>query len=325
MQLNEIEQYKYKIRIYFNAIGGTAVFIFAVLQIVREDYLTGIISLLGVMYFILIVCILKKRHHYLWQGRGFAFIVPITIFNTLNLHPEYGIYWAYVGIISFFLLLEFKDACISVVIFDLGVFYLTYLHFDRTVELRIYASLLIITAFSITISFLINRLLNTLSQLINRDSLTNALNRHTFHSSINETIYAFERFQTPASLFIFDLDFFKKVNDAYGHLKGDEVLVTVSKTIQARLRDSDKLFRYGGEEFAVLLAHTNEEDALSLAEELRRLVERQNYNIEQTVTISGGISGVRDKDNAQNWIERCDKALYAAKHSGRNKVILAND
>lgn len=325
MQLNEIEQYKYKIRIYFNMIGGIAVFIFSILQMVREDYLTGIISLLGVLYFILITCTLKRRRIYLWKGRGFALIVPITIFNTLHLHPEYGIYWTYVGIISFFLLLEFKDACISVVLFDIGVFYLTYLHFDLPVELRIYASLLIVTVFSILISFLINRLLNTLSQLINRDSLTGSLNRHTFHSSINETIYAYERFQTPASLFIFDLDFFKKVNDAYGHLKGDEVLVTVSKTIKARLRDSDKLFRYGGEEFAVLLAHTREADAFNLADELRLLVERQNYNIEQTVTISGGISGVRDEDNAQSWIERCDKALYAAKHSGRNKVIMAND
>lgn len=323
MHLNEIEQYKYKIRLYFNAIGGIAVFIFSILQITREDYLTGLISLIGVTYFVLVICTLKKRQHYLWQGRGFALIVPITIFNTLNLHPEYGIYWVYVGIISFFLLLEFKDACISVVLFDAGVFYLTYLHFDLSAELRIYASILIVTVFSALISLLINRLLRTLSRLINHDSLTDALNRHTFHCSINETIYAYKRFQTPSSLFIFDLDFFKKVNDLYGHLKGDEVLVTVAKTIQNRLRDSDKLFRYGGEEFAVLLAHTNEEDAFKLAEELRSLVEQQNYNIEQPVTISGGVSSVRESDNAQDWIARCDKALYKAKSSGRNRVVTA--
>ena len=323
MQLNEIEQYKYKIRLYFNAIGGISAFIFSTLQFVREDYLTGLISLLGVAYFSIVICVLNKRNHYLWQGRGFALFIPITILNTVNLHPEYGIYWAYVGIISFFLLLELKDACVSVILFDSCLFYLTYRHYDLPVQLRIYASLLIVTVFSIILSLLINRLLSTLSRLINRDSLTDALNRHTFHSSINETIYAFERFQTPAALFIFDLDFFKKVNDVYGHLKGDEVLVTVSKTIQARLRDSDKLFRYGGEEFAVLLAHTNEEDAFKLAEELRMLVEQQDYNIDQPVTISGGVSSVLDSDSAQNWIERCDKALYEAKHSGRNKVIIA--
>lgn len=323
MYTNEIEQYKYKIRLYFNAIGGIAAFIFSTLQIVREDYITGLISLLGVMYFITVICILSKRHHYLWQGRGFALFIPITILNTLNLHPEYGIYWTYVGIICFFLLLEFKDACISAIIFDACVFYLTSLHYDLPVQLRIYASLFIVTIFSLILSLLVNRLLSTLNRLVSRDSLTNTLNRHTFHSSIDETIYTFTRFKIPASLFIFDLDFFKKVNDVYGHLKGDEVLVIISKTLQDRLRDSDKLFRYGGEEFAVLLAHTNEEDAFKLAEELRMLVEQQNYNIDQPVTISGGVSSVRDSDNAQDWIERCDKALYEAKHSGRNNVIIA--
>jgi diguanylate cyclase (GGDEF)-like protein len=319
---NEIEQYKFNIHLYFNALGGIAAFLFCVIQGVRGDTITAFISLLGGVYFTIIIYTLVKKHHYLWKGRVFVLFIPITILNILHIHPEFGIFWAYVGIISFFLLLEFKDACISVVIFDALTFYLVNLNYPLPVQLRIYATLLLVTIFTFLLSFFINRLLLTLNVLVTRDSLTNALNRHTFHTSIENTLSTFLRYKTPASLFIFDLDKFKSINDTYGHQTGDRVLVTVSKTIQNRLRGSDRLFRYGGEEFAVLLVQTGQDDAFKLAEELRTLVEKQKYNIDRAVTISGGVSEVREADSVNSWIERCDMALYEAKSGGRNKVIM---
>ena len=322
MVINEIEQYRYNIRLYFNILGCIAAFGFSALQFLRGDHITGLISFSGGIYFATVVYVLTVRHHYLWKGRGFVLFFPTTILHTLVLHPEYGIFWAYVGIISFFLLLEFKDACISVVIFDALTFYLVNLNYPLPVQLRIYATLLLVTIFTFLLSFFINRLLLTLNVLVTRDSLTNALNRHTFHTSIENTLSTFLRYKTPASLFIFDLDKFKSINDTYGHQTGDRVLVTVSKTIQNRLRGSDRLFRYGGEEFAVLLVQTGQDDALKLAEELRTLVEKQEYNIDRAVTISGGVSEVREADSVNSWIERCDMALYEAKSGGRNKVIM---
>lgn len=321
MLTNEIEQYRYKLHLYFNALGCLFAFGFSVLQSLRGDHLTGLISFIGGIYFISVVYLLIKRHHYLWQGRGFVLFIPITMLNILNLHPEYGIYWIYVGIISFFLLLEFKDACISVVVFNTAAFYLISLHYPLPVQLRIYATLCLVSLFSFLLTLLINRLLQTLDTLVTQDPLTNALNRHTFHSSIKETLYSFSRNKIPASLFIFDLDHFKNINDSYGHQAGDRVLITLAKTLQNRLRDSDKLFRYGGEEFAVLFIHTTKEDASKLAEELRILIAQQEYNIDCPVTISGGVSEVCNTDNVTTWIERCDKALYEAKSTGRNKVI----
>jgi len=319
---NEIEQYRFNLHLYFNALGCASAFIFSVIQALRGDTITALISLLGGIYFTIIIYTLIKKHHYLWKGRVFVLFIPITMLNILHLHPEFGIFWAYVGIISFFLVLEFKDACISVVIFDALTFYLVSLHFPLPVQLRIYATLLLVTIFTILLSFSINRLLLTLNVLVTRDSLTNALNRHTFHTTIENTLNTYLRYKTPASLFIFDLDNFKSINDNYGHQTGDSVLVTVSEAIQNRLRGSDRLFRYGGEEFAVLLAQTGEEDAFKLAEELRIIVEQQDYKIDRAVTISGGVSEVRETDQVNSWIERCDMALYEAKSSGRNKVIM---
>lgn len=319
---NEIEQYRHNIHLYFNILGLISAICFSILQTLRGDHITGLISFIGGIYFVIVSYILIKQHHYLWKGRGYVLFIPITILNVLNLHPEYGIFLVYVGAISFFLLLEFKDACICAVIFNAGAFYLINIHYPWPIQLRIYPTLILVTLVTFILSFLINRLLNTLNILVTRDALTNAYNRHTFHTTIEETLYSFLRYKTPASLFIFDLDHFKMVNDNFGHQAGDSVLVKVSETIQNRLRDSDKLFRYGGEEFAVLLTQTSQEDAFKLAEELRILVERQEYNIDHPVTISGGISNARNADNVNTWIERCDKALYQAKSSGRNKVIV---
>ena len=104
----EIEQYRYNLHLYFNALGCVAAFGFSVLQLIRGDHLTGLISVIGGVYFVIVIYILIRQHHYLWKGRGFVLFIPITMLNIINLHPEYGIYWAYVGAISFFLLLEFN-------------------------------------------------------------------------------------------------------------------------------------------------------------------------------------------------------------------------
>ncbi len=319
--INEIEKFKYKLRLYLNSFGAVAAIGFAIIQGLRGDFATSSISLLGFFYFIIIICFLVRKKQYLWKGRGFALFIPITMINVTNVHPEFGIYWSYVGVMSFFLALELKDATISVSVFLAVIFYFVNTLYPFPVQLRIYASLSLVGIFSFLLSYLINRLLTEVNSLVIRDPLTNALNRHTFINSIEQSLSAFIRYNIPASLFIFDLDHFKKVNDQFGHQAGDKVLKMVCKTVQQRLREGDQLFRYGGEEFAVLLNHTNLPDAELLANELRQLVENQDVGIGRKVTISGGVSQVIDSDHVRSWIERCDKALYRAKSNGRNLVI----
>lgn len=113
------------------------------------------------------------------------------------------------------------------------------------------------------------------------------------------------------------------MNDSYGHQAGDEVLKEVSNMVKSRLRESDQFFRYGGEEFAVLIPHTNGKDGFSLAQNIRSLLECKHLAcINGPITISGGVSQVVDNDELKSWIERSDKALYEAKAKGRNQVIL---
>lgn len=320
----EILEFKLKLRLYLNSLGALASFGFAILQCLRGDLATGIISLLGFVYFSSVIYLLITKQHYLWQGRGFVLFIPITMLNIIYVHPEFGIYWAYVGVLSFFLVLELKDATISVSIFLLLTFYLVYCIYPLQVQYRIYATLFLVAIFSFLLSYLINRLLIEVNSLVTKDSLTNALNRHTFLTSIEQALKTFQRYQTPAALYIFDLDHFKKVNDDFGHPAGDKVLRTLSQLVQSRIRESDQLFRYGGEEFAVLLHHTQLQDAEHLADALRQLISDHDFGLDRPVTISGGVSNVNKTDNVSAWIERCDKALYQAKSKGRNQVIVAS-
>ena len=134
-----------------------------------------------------------------------------------------------------------------------------------------------------------------------------------------------------------DIDFFKKVNDTYGHSTGDFILKTVSKIIRSRLREYDIAARYGGEEFAILLPFTDETEAAMVAERLRKAVENKVIDIEKVntkndiktikITISLGIYQFKSADKTQDLLMNADKALYEAKESGRNmvKIYKKND
>ena len=139
-------------------------------------------------------------------------------------------------------------------------------------------------------------------------------------------IHEFKRYKEEWALLILDIDHFKKFNDDYGHQLGDKVLKSVAGTVRDSIRVSDQIFRYGGEEFVVILSRVNNKTTPQLAEKICREVERDYFvHNEQKlkVTISIGGAVVTDNDTEQSLFERADKAMYKAKHTGRNRVVMA--
>jgi diguanylate cyclase (GGDEF)-like protein len=118
---------------------------------------------------------------------------------------------------------------------------------------------------------------------------------------------------------ILDIDFFKKVNDTYGHLVGDEILKSVSALITKHIRAEDTFARWGGEEF-VLVLNVGLEKGFEIAENLRKYIEVETFNEVEGLTCSFGVTEYKEKDTLNSLIKRADKALYEAKESGRNKV-----
>jgi diguanylate cyclase (GGDEF)-like protein len=157
------------------------------------------------------------------------------------------------------------------------------------------------------------------------DSLTGVKNRSAFDDNFSRDIEFNRRKQSDLSLLVLDIDFFKNINDQYGHAVGDLVLKEIAATVEHTIRSSDALYRYGGEEFVVVLNDTNIAGALLLAKRIRRNVE--NLCIKSLkdvrITLSVGVSSMVEQDTPHSLFERADAALYQAKENGRNQVYTA--
>ena len=135
-----------------------------------------------------------------------------------------------------------------------------------------------------------------------------------------------QRHKQPLSVLMIDIDYFKRINDCYGHSAGDLVLVKIAQAIQMQLRSTDALFRYGGEEFLAVLPNTCEADALVVAERLRASLAALLINFageEISITASLGCATLGSDDSLSSLLQRSDVALYAAKRKGRNQVQVA--
>ncbi len=167
-----------------------------------------------------------------------------------------------------------------------------------------------------------------LRELVFRDGLTGLYNHRYFQEMVDREIDRAERYRTTFSLIMFDIDFFKKVNDTHGHPNGDLVLMNIAHVVQNAVRPSDIVARYGGEEFAVILPETDESGLKIFAERLRRSVERMATLIDRKeiqVTISVGgtcYPASAGKTDKKKIIDTADHALYASKNAGRNCVTL---
>lgn len=160
-----------------------------------------------------------------------------------------------------------------------------------------------------------------------RDVLTRLLNRKFLPVVLNKEIHFARQRKSSFALLAIDIDHFKQVNDQYGHEAGDVVLQQMAAILTNSSRGGDYIFRMGGEEFLVLLVDSKLQDAMGIAEKLRRMIERETFRLPQErclqLTISVGVAAHNGHPDYQRLLRRADDALYRAKHSGRNQVVQA--
>lgn len=157
-----------------------------------------------------------------------------------------------------------------------------------------------------------------------KDTLTNVYNRRKLDDLLTKEISFVQRYNIDFSIILMDVDFFKSINDNFGHLIGDKVLVEISKILVENTRKVDHVGRWGGEEFLIICPNSNSKEAKSVADKLREYIENFDFGIEQCVTASFGVSSFKTDDNIDDILNRADNALYLAKNSGRNQVQLLN-
>lgn len=161
------------------------------------------------------------------------------------------------------------------------------------------------------------------------DSLTGLFNRRYFENTYEREFLRAQRYSNDMSVAVLDVDFFKKINDTYGHLCGDYVLKEIAYLTLQTFRKTDIVFRYGGEEIVVILTETPLEKAIIPLERLRKAIENYPFNYDSNdirVTVSIGVEALHSEiTSAENLLGNADRALYIAKEQGRNRVITSSD
>ena len=165
----------------------------------------------------------------------------------------------------------------------------------------------------------LSKTIHKLEVLASTDHLTKIANRRSLREMLKDEFNRTSRNKNPFSIIMFDIDYFKKVNDTYGHEMGDRVLIAVANTVGKTIRDIDKLGRYGGEEFLIILPETELQKAIEIAERARHAIENLKIN-NIKVTASFGVTSSAGMSLVTAMLETADNALYEAKDAGRNNV-----
>jgi diguanylate cyclase (GGDEF)-like protein len=183
-------------------------------------------------------------------------------------------------------------------------------------------TLITVSIFILGIIYLVYKIVHKNLEIgIITDPMTKLFNRNYFDHILQKQLKLKTRYGVPFSLILCDVDFFKNINDKFGHQQGDRVLIQLANIFQNNARENDYVFRIGGEEFALIFTQTNQAQALVIAEKFRHLVSEVNFSLNQSITISIGVSECSIEEGAESLFRRTDSALYQAKSLGRNKVV----
>lgn len=234
-----------------------------------------------------------------------------------------GVYWVYPLVLVLYLLYSLRVAATINVGFLVILTPVLFMVMPIEHVVRILSALLLTSSFTFLFAHNLQRSARELEGLALEDPLSGAGNRRQMESRLDEAVYLRDRYGLPCSLIVLDIDHFKRINDTRGHLVGDEILVQLAELFRDRLRQSDRVFRYGGEEFVVSLPSTRGGAAARIAEKLRARVAATRFPGTDQLTVSAGVAELRYGETQHDWLRRADAALYAAKQAGRNRVSVA--
>jgi diguanylate cyclase len=301
--------------------GGCAVLgiaPFALYRLLGGEYRLGVVDALIVLAIIGTVI-------YAWSsGDTRRAGLLLACFNTAGcvattlLFGHHGLLWVYVVLVTNFFLTSRKAAALA----NLGMLLALVLNsgiFTSRLEL---VSFTVTTVLVMIYTYLFALRTETqraqLEVLATRDALTNTGNRRLMEIELAQATSARE----PRSLAIFDLDHFKQVNDEFGHEAGDQVLAEFARLLLQGTRKRDRLYRFGGEEFVLLMPATDASGAATLLHELQGLIRRRLRSPGGPVSVSVGCASWRDGEDWSRWLARADAAMYVAKRSGRDQVVI---
>lgn len=297
-------------------VGG-----FSAGHLLRGDPLLGLIL---AMAFVTVTLSLRQELRFrdsLLYRQWFVLVVSLAIVYSCYSVGLRGLIYTFPMASVFFFTFRLSHGVLTGVIFSVSCLLAALNVEEPLLVIRFSVGITICMVFASIFAFIVGRQKAELERQAGVDELTGALNRRRLQETLDTALQLKQRHETPASLILVDLDHFKTINDTHGHLTGDQVLIDFARLVSGRIRSCDKLFRFGGEEFMILLPETTEQQACQLAESLRERIEQSTFGGSIHLTCSFGVAELQADDTLEGWLQACDVALYAAKNRGRNRTV----
>ena len=248
-------------------------------------------------------------------------LLLIFLWVSIQTQAEIGYLWSYpVAIVLYFILPERQAWAVNALLLAI-VIPSAWEVFEAAVATRAAVTFFTVNIFSAVFVRVITDQQQKLEKLVVTDTLTGLLNRASLQSTLEQAIYQHNRSGVPMTIVSIDLDRFKLINDTLGHSAGDLVLRGVGRLMRNRARQTDRVFRLGGEEFLVFLYGADIDEGRQVAEELRGAIATMSLLPNRRVTASVGVATLRSPENWSEWMKRSDENLYQAKSRGRNRVV----
>lgn len=293
---------------------------FSINCFLQGRYITGELSVLLMCLAVSNSLSINLKHRLAVSYWIFFVVNLLTVLFTIIEVGDIGLLWSYPFIFSVFFVQPRYPARIMSGIALVSLISLSAYLLEPATVARFVFTLLMLTVFCDVIVSVLMRMEFKLREQAIRDPLTDAYNRRFMNICLENTIEETRRAFGPACLIQLDVDKFKKVNDRFGHIAGDRVLKKLVELLHKRQRKLDYIFRTGGEEFVLLLRNTSLQQAIALAENLRKNIEETELLEGHTITVSLGVAEYQSGETDDEWLHRADKNLYEAKDNGRNCV-----
>jgi diguanylate cyclase (GGDEF)-like protein len=267
---------------------------------------------------------------------NFIAVILAIILKNGSFNSDFALWLPFVYILSFLILSTSRALLISAIFFAITLLLGLAAYLDLLVRSLPFPNSIVMmqiylaSAFYIAVLYLVARIkeryflqrtvADNMSKLAMIDPLTQVDNRRLLTQLLQEEVSRTKRQNLPLSVILFDLDWFKKINDTYGHNTGDKILQEVAQLLRQNIRTSDPFGRWGGDEFLCLAINSDGEQAVELAKRLRDSLQRHHFSLAKRVTASFGVTTYQDGDTPETLIRRADLGLYKAKAGGRNRV-----
>ncbi len=316
--------FQYAIILSFGMLAAVTISGFALYRAATGFWVGAMVNALIVLAVSLIMIYTVRTGDTRRSGFMFAVFNVTAVVASSLVFDRTGILWGFLGLWINFLLTHRRNAVVLNLIMVSLLVPMTGL-LESAVEILTYIiTALLITAFGFIFSQRLATQQRLLEQMASLDPLTGAGNRRAMKEDLVQATALSGDQDQSATLILIDLDDFKQVNDRHGHDTGDQALIEFTKAVRSNIRAEDGFYRFGGEEFVIMLPNVENEIGKNIAGKLHESISGKVMSPAGAIRFSAGVAGLRPGENWEQWLGRADKAMYAAKQAGRNQVRYGN-